>query len=416
MSTGLGGAAFRRPSARTRRIPLQPEMYISSPLHASEEGTRRPIRLVAFAAMTWGSLDEHRRGASRPSNAQLMQGTGLAFVLGVSVAACASMNSIPSGGMDGGGAASTSDASGAGGGGGNGFGGAGSAGGSGAGGSAAGGSAAGGVAASDAAAGGAAGGDSGAGDSAAGGAAAGDSGTGGSGGTDGGDGGSASCPPVAALTGGTQYCATSAQGTTDGDYTYNIYSSGQGTGCMTVFGIDATFSATWSNVVDWIGRVGLAFDETKTYSQIGTLSSDFAYTMNVGSGGYGNIGIYGWSVASTAMPNGLHEYYIAENWLGPRPAFTTVGTFTIEGEGTYDVQTNTQTNQPTITGTNETFVQFWSVRQTPRLCGHISISQHFAEWASLGLQLGNLEEARILVEAQDNTGTIEFTTATVVVE
>jgi endo-1,4-beta-xylanase len=185
---------------------------------------------------------------------------------------------------------------------------------------------------------------------------------------------------------------------------------------MTVFGVDATFSATWSNVVDWIGRVGLAFDKTKTYSQIGTLSSDFAYTMNVGSGGYGNIGIYGWSVASTAVPDGLHEYYIAENWLGPRPAFTTVATFTIDDEGTYDVQTNTQTNQPNITGTNATFVQFWSVRQTPRQCGHISISQHFAEWARLGLQLGNLEEARFLVEAQDNTGTIEFTTATVVVE
>jgi hypothetical protein len=61
-------------------------------------------------------------------------------------------------------------------------------------------------------------------------------------------------------------------------------------------------------------------------------------------------------------------------------------------------------------------IQFWSVRQTPRQCGHISISKHFAEWASLGLQLGDLEEARILVEAQNNTGSIDFTTATVVVK
>jgi endo-1,4-beta-xylanase len=364
--------------------------------------------------------DEHRFGLRRPRDRRIVKATGLVFVLGVSAAACDSMSSAPSSGVGGGGAATTSDAGGAGGGGGNGFGGAGGAGGSGAGGSAGGGSAAGGVAAGGSGAGGSgaggsAAGGSGASDAAADGAAAGDSGAGDSGGTAGGDGGSASCPPATPLTGGTQYCSTSAQGTTDGNYTYNIYSSGQGSGCMTVFGVDATFSATWSNVVDWIGRVGLAFDKTKTYSQIGTLSSDFAYTMNVGSGGYGNIGIYGWSVASTAVPDGLHEYYIAENWLGPRPAFTTVATFTIDGEGTYDVQTNTQTNQPTITGSNETFVQFWSVRQTPRECGHISISQHFAEWASLGLQLGNLEEARILVEAQDNTGTIEFTTGTVVV-
>jgi hypothetical protein len=194
-------------------------------------------------------------------------------------------------------------------------------------------------------------------------------------------------------------------------YSYNLWSDGKGSGCMTVYGVDATFKANWTNVGDWIARVGLSFDETKTYDKIGTFSSDFAYTMTgITSGGFGNIGIYGWSV------NPLHEYYIAENWLGKKPNFTKVGTFTIDGEGTYDVMTNTQTNQPNITGTNATFVQFWSVRQTPRQCGHVSISKHFAEWASLGLQLGNLEETRILVEGQNNSGTIDFTTATVVVK
>jgi hypothetical protein len=179
---------------------------------------------------------------------------------------------------------------------------------------------------------------------------------------------------------------------------------------LTVYGVDATYKAAWTNVGDWIGRVGLSFDKTKTYDQIGTFSSDFAYTTTgITSGGFGNVGIYGWSV------NPLHEYYIEEDWLGKRPNFTKVGSFTIDGEGTYDVMTNTQTNQPNITGTNQTFVQFWSVRQTPRQCGHISISKHFAEWASLGLQLGNLEEARISVEGQNNSGTIDFTTATVVV-
>jgi hypothetical protein len=62
-----------------------------------------------------------------------------------------------------------------------------------------------------------------------------------------------------------------------------------------------------------------------------------------------------------------------------------------------------------------TFVQFFSVRQTARQCGHISISQHFAEWASLGLTLGNMEEARMLVEVGGGSGTIDFTTATVTV-
>jgi hypothetical protein len=34
----------------------------------------------------------------------------------------------------------------------------------------------------------------------------------------------------------------------------------------------------------------------------------------------------------------------------------------------------------------------------------------------MGLQLGNLYEAKLLVEAQDNSGTIEVTTATFDVE
>ena len=90
------------------------------------------------------------------------------------------------------------------------------------------------------------------------------------------------------------------------------------------------------------------------------------------------------------------------------------GTITVDG-GTYNVYTHTQVNQPAIVGGNQTFVQFFSIRQTPITCGTISISEHFAQWATMGMQLGNMEEARVLVEAGGGTGTIDFTTATVVV-
>jgi hypothetical protein len=228
------------------------------------------------------------------------------------------------------------------------------------------------------------------------------------------DGADMPCPVVAPRTGGMQICNAPSAGTTGNigstGYSYNFWSDGKGSGCMTLYGTDAAFKADWMNVGDWIARVGLQFDKSKTYSQIGTFSSDFAYTMTgITTGGFGNIGIYGWSVSP------LHEYYIAENWLGKKPNFTKVGTFTIDGEGTYDVMTNQQKNQPNITGTNQDFVQFWSVRTSPRECGHISISKHFDQWAQMGLQLGNLEETRILVEAQNNSGTLDFTTATVVV-
>jgi endo-1,4-beta-xylanase len=244
---------------------------------------------------------------------------------------------------------------------------------------------------------------------ASGGAASGGAAMGGSAGSGGAD-ADPPCPVQTPPTGGKQYCSSPSNGNAGGKYSYDLWSDGKGSGCMTVYGVDGAFKANWMNVGDWIARVGLSFDKTKTYDQLGVFSSDFSYTISgVTSGGFGNVGIYGWTV------NPLHEFYIEENWLGKAPNFTKVGTFTIDGEGTYDVMTNTQTNQPNITGTNATFVQFWSVRKTKRQCGHISISKHFDQWKSMGLTLGNLEEVRMSVEGQNNSGTIDFTTSTVVV-
>jgi hypothetical protein len=264
-------------------------------------------------------------------------------------------------------------------------------------------------------AGGAKGGSTGAGGAGGSGAGAGGSaGTGAAGG--GGAGGAANtCPPATPVTGGKQYCANS-KGTADGSYAYELWSNGTGSGCMTVHGVDATFSATWTSVGDLLARNGLEFDQTKTPAQIGTISSDFAETKT-GGDGLVYVGIYGWTVSP------LREYYIIDDWGATMPggtasdgtARTHVGTISVDG-GTYDVWKHTQTNKPNITGTDQTFDQYFSVRQTARQCGHISISQHFSQWGTLGLQLGNLEEAKLLVEAQTSTGTIDFTTATVVVK
>jgi hypothetical protein len=218
------------------------------------------------------------------------------------------------------------------------------------------------------------------------------------------------------LTGGKQYCSNS-KGNAAGGYSYELWSDGTGSGCMTVYGADAKFSATWTNIGDFLARVGLQFDETKTPAQLGTISSDFAETKTGDSGGLIYVGIYGWTV------NPLREYYIIDDWGSTKPAGvasdgtarTHAGTLTVDGD-TYDVWTHTRTNKPAITGNNETFDQYFSVRQTARQCGHISISDHFSGWTGLGLQLGSLEEAKVLLEAQNNSGTIAFTTATVVVK
>jgi endo-1,4-beta-xylanase len=229
-------------------------------------------------------------------------------------------------------------------------------------------------------------------------------------------GGTASaCPPVTALTGGKQYCSN-AKGNVSGGYSYELWAEGSGTGCMTVHGVDGAFSATWNDVEDFLARVGLQFDQTKTPAQIGTISSDFAETKTASSG-LVYVGIYGWTVSP------LVEYYILDDWGSTKPADTAsdgtprtkAGTIDVDGE-TYDVYTHERVNKPAITGDNKTFQQYFSIRRTARTCGHISISEHFSKWAGLGLSLGKLFEAKLLLEAQNGSGTIAFSKATVVVK
>jgi hypothetical protein len=238
----------------------------------------------------------------------------------------------------------------------------------------------------------------------------------GRGGANGGAGGtSTTCSPGTPLTGGQQYCSNS-KGNVAGGYSYELWEEGTGSGCMTVYGVDARFKATWTSIEDFLARVGLGFDQTKTPAQIGTISADFAETKTGGSDGLVYIGIYGWTV------DPLREYYILDDWGSTMPAGIAsdgtprdhVGTITVDG-GTYEVWKKTRTNKPAITGDNKTFDQYFSIRQTARQCGHISISEHFSQWVSLGLQLGKLYEAKILVEAQNSTGTVDFTKATVTV-
>lgn len=228
----------------------------------------------------------------------------------------------------------------------------------------------------------------------------------GAGGT--GSGGALNCSGTP-LSGGSQHCSSNTQGNV-GNYSWTIWSSGSG-GCITPYGVGAAFKATWDNSGDFLARMGLGLGSNKTYDKFGTFSADFAETKSGSAGGYSYIGIYGWSVSP------LIEYYIVDDWFSgrPNPGGSKVGTLTVDG-GTYDIYKHQQVNQPAITGGNQTFDQFFSVRQTARSCGHISISEHFKQWASLGLKLGNMEEARILVEAGGGNGSIDFTTATLTVQ
>jgi hypothetical protein len=209
------------------------------------------------------------------------------------------------------------------------------------------------------------------------------------------------------LTGGTSHCASNGSGNMGGGYSWTIWSDGSGGCIITYDNQGCAFKATWSNSGNFLARTGLGWNSTKTHDQIGTISADFAHIKSGTGGGWSYIGIYGWS------KNPLIEYYIIDDWFTKPNPGAKVGTITVDGD-TYNVIKATRTNAPSIEGT-KTFDQFFSVRQTARQCGHISISEHFKKWDSLGLKLGNMYEARILVEAGGGNGSVDFTKATLVV-
>jgi len=231
------------------------------------------------------------------------------------------------------------------------------------------------------------------------------------------------------LTGGITFTANSGgnKPLTDSPYGYEMWTQGGNDNKFIWFGPDqgggAAFRAEWNNPDDFLGRIGFFWGNGGKYTQYKNMYADFNYTRSGRStaGDYSYIGIYGWAKNPNAEKDEdkLIEYYIVEDWFGnkwqedtsPITTSTTkgsvVGSFMMD-DAYYKVVKNIRNNQPSIEGT-KTFAQYFSIRQTPRQCGTISITEHFKQWESMGLPLGNMYEAKFLVEAGGGTGWLEFT-------
>nr|BAF57317.1 putative glycosyl hydrolase family11 [uncultured symbiotic protist of Reticulitermes speratus] len=188
-----------------------------------------------------------------------------------------------------------------------------------------------------------------------------------------------------------------------GGVAYELWMSGGGGGCSCTIKGDGTaaFSAQWNNCGDYLCRAGRGSGSTSG------ITANYAYTKSGSGGGYSFIGIYGW----TTSP--LVEYYIVDDWFsgGGNSGGSQKGSFTQDG-ATYNIWQHTQNNQPSIQGT-ATFEQFFSIRSSQRTSGSINVSAHFDKWNSLGMRMGSLYEAKLLIEAGGGSGSIDYSTGTI---
>ncbi len=198
-----------------------------------------------------------------------------------------------------------------------------------------------------------------------------------------------------------------------GNLAWEIWSN-VGTGDMTTYDVPA-FSASWNNSGDYLGRLGYEWggwgSTPRPYEEYGTITARFAYRRSGTGGGYSYFGIYGWSTDPCV------EWYIVDdsyNGMPVNPGSTTnKGEVEIDG-GTYIMYTRdtTGTGGSRCSGVSN-WAQYYSIRKTARQCGQISITQHFDAWKRLGMPLGNLLEAKILVETGGGTGSADFPVAIV---
>ena len=252
------------------------------------------------------------------------------------------------------------------------------------------------------------------------------------------------CNQNTQLTGGTTVSVTGSStpqriGTISGtNYSYEVWHAKDectGTNNMTYYGASqgggAAFKANWTqgSRCDFLARVGYKWDVSgKSYNDYEDIFADYNYTRTAhvqGSssvaGDYSYIGIYGW-VRKTSTTSTV-EYYIVDDWFGNQWQLDTqpVGAdqigagsylsgkdYTMDG-GTYKIYKHTRTNAYSIDSDNDTFDQYFSVRQTIRQCGTISVTEHFKKWEEAGLPMaGTLYEAKLLAEAGGGAGSIDY--------
>ncbi|MCL2196849.1 MAG: glycoside hydrolase family 11 protein [Treponema sp.] len=205
------------------------------------------------------------------------------------------------------------------------------------------------------------------------------------------------------------------RGTNEDGYDYELWKSHNNVFGKMTLGEGGTFKCEWGGGGNVLFRSGKRYNAANPHTTYGNFSIKYNAKYYPGTSGISYLSVYGWT------RNPLMEYYIVENYAGnyhPGNSGVKKGSFTIDGEGTYDVYTRDMYQQPAIAGSGRyDFIQYISVRTSKRTSGTISVTRHFEEWAKLGLDMsGGLYEVMMKVEGYNNNGSAEITENELIVD
>jgi len=198
------------------------------------------------------------------------------------------------------------------------------------------------------------------------------------------------------------------RGKNDDGYDYEFWRSNNNMSGIMTLGEGGAFKCEWGSGGNILFRSGKRYSSAQPHSVFGNFTIKYSAVYNPGNSGVSYLSVYGWT------RNPLVEYYIVESYAGnyhPGTSGVKKGSFTIDGEGTYDVYTRDMVQQPAIAGSGRyDFIQYISVRTQKRTSGTISVTKHFEEWSKLGLDMsGGFYEVMMKVEGFNNTGTAAIT-------
>jgi endo-1,4-beta-xylanase len=181
---------------------------------------------------------------------------------------------------------------------------------------------------------------------------------------------------------------TSNQTGTHNGYFFTFWEEASG-GSMTL-GPGGNYSVTWNsgarNIV-----VGKGWKPGSNHT--------VTYSGSFNCNGNCYLSLYGWTT------NPLVETYGTYN---PSTGAQRLGSVTTDG-GTYDIYKLHRSNAPCIIGNSCNFDQYWSVRQSKRVGGTITIANHFNAWARLGLNLGTHDYQVLATEGYYSSGSSNIT-------